>query len=136
MTVRKFKIWLQLRKDDFWIAHFGVRSTYPPFLILINYTHTFFFFFGEIRLVISRGSVKRDRGSLGSPNIFNFSFGLFKIFRIKRKFVYWLPLEFLLMGNHSQLMHILRKIMFNIGMMHILKEKMCRIGRLMLNSLS
>jgi hypothetical protein len=67
-----------------------------------------------------------SRGSF--PNIFNFPFSLFKKFKIKRKFAYWLPLEFLLM--RKQLMHILREKMFNIVIMHILKEKMCRIGRL------
>ena len=37
-----------------------------------------------------------------------------------------------LWANHSQLMHNLREN-FKIGMMHILREKMCKIGRLMLN---
>ena len=73
-------------------------------------------------------------GALGSPNIFNFPFSLFKKFKIKRKFAYWLPLEFLLMGK--QLMQLLREKMFNIVIMHILNEKMCRIGRLTLNPLS
>jgi hypothetical protein len=41
-----------------------------------------------------------------------------------------------LWGNHSQLMHILREKMFKIGMMHTLIEKMCKIRRLILNSLS
>jgi hypothetical protein len=69
-------------------------------------------------------------------DIFNFPFSLFKKFKIKRKFAYWLPLEFLLMGKPFTIDAYFKGKNVQYWDDAYFKRKMCRIGRLMLNPLS